>query len=54
MPGRRKNLALAMLVAGVLVTTPALAQKKYDPGATDTDAPNRSRRGLTVDRQCRQ
>ena len=38
MPGRRKSLAaLAMLAAGVLVTTPALAQKKYDPGATDTE-----------------
>ncbi|MGY8631658.1 ABC transporter substrate-binding protein [Bradyrhizobium sp. 14AA] len=38
MPGRRENLAaLAMLVAGVLVTTPAPAQKKYDPGASDTD-----------------
>ena len=38
MPGRRESLAaLAMLAAGVLVTTPALAQKKYDPGATDTE-----------------
>ena len=38
MPGRRNNLAaLAMLAAGVLVTTPALAQKKYDPGASDTE-----------------
>ncbi|UVO33912.1 ABC transporter substrate-binding protein [Bradyrhizobium arachidis] len=38
MPGRRKNLAaLAMLAAGVLVMTPALAQKKYDPGASDTE-----------------
>src|ERR1700755_3199985 len=38
MPGRRENLAaLAMLVAGVLATTPASAQKKYDPGATDTE-----------------
>ena len=38
MPGRRENLAaLAILAAGVLVTTPALAQKKYDPGATDTE-----------------
>ncbi len=38
MPGRRLSLAaLAMLAAGVLVTTPALAQKKYDPGATDTE-----------------
>src|SRR3954447_25158086 len=38
MPGRRNNLAaLAILAAGVLVTTPALAQKKYDPGATDTE-----------------
>lgn len=37
MLGRRNNLAaLAILAAGVLVTTPALAQKKYDPGATDT------------------
>jgi branched-chain amino acid transport system substrate-binding protein len=26
-----------MLAAGVLVTTPALAQKKYDPGASDTE-----------------
>ncbi|WP_027542597.1 ABC transporter substrate-binding protein [Bradyrhizobium sp. WSM2254] len=38
MPGRRRSLAaLAMLAAGVLVTTPAFAQKKYDPGASDTD-----------------
>ncbi|MCW1991243.1 hypothetical protein ABIF34_002971 [Bradyrhizobium japonicum] len=38
MPGRRKSLAaLAMLAAGVLATTPASAQKKYDPGASDTD-----------------
>ncbi|MGY4460067.1 ABC-type branched-subunit amino acid transport system substrate-binding protein [Bradyrhizobium sp. LB13.1] len=38
MPGRRENLvALAIFAAGVLVTTPALAQKKYDPGATDTE-----------------
>src|SRR5437764_15272512 len=38
MPGRRENLAaLAMLAAGVLVTTPALAQKKYDTGATETE-----------------
>jgi ABC-type branched-subunit amino acid transport system substrate-binding protein len=38
MPGRRENLAaLAMLAAGVLATTPALAQKKYDPGATDAE-----------------
>jgi ABC-type branched-subunit amino acid transport system substrate-binding protein len=38
MSGRRKSLAaLAMLAAGVLVTTPALAQKKYDPGASDTE-----------------
>src|SRR5947209_18787677 len=38
MPGRRNNLAaLAILAAGVLVTTPALAQKKYDSGATDTE-----------------
>jgi len=38
MPGRRQNLAaLAMLAAGVLATTPALAQKKYDPGASDTE-----------------
>ena len=29
--------ALAILAAGVLVTAPALAQKKYDPGATDTE-----------------
>ena len=38
MPGRRKNLAaLVLLAAGVLATTPASAQKKYDPGASDTD-----------------
>ena len=38
MPARRINLvALTMLVAGVLVTTPVSAQKKYDPGATDTE-----------------
>ena len=38
MPGRRKNLAaLVLLATGVLVTTPVLAQKKYDPGASDTD-----------------
>ena len=38
MPGRRENLAaLAMLVAGVLVTALALAQKKYDPGASDSE-----------------
>ncbi|MFK4724757.1 ABC-type branched-subunit amino acid transport system substrate-binding protein [Bradyrhizobium niftali] len=38
MPGRRRSLAaLAMLSAGVLVTAPAFAQKKYDPGASDTD-----------------
>ncbi|UQD77325.1 ABC transporter substrate-binding protein [Bradyrhizobium japonicum] len=38
MPGRRESLAaLAILAAGVLVTAPALAQKKYDPGATDTE-----------------
>jgi len=38
MPGRRRSLAaLAMLAAGVLVTAPAFAQKKYDPGASDTD-----------------
>src|SRR5437899_11478579 len=38
MPGRRKNLAaLAMLVAGVLATTPASAQKTYDPGASDSE-----------------
>lgn len=38
MPGRRTNLAaLAMLAAGVLATTPASAQKKYDPGASDTE-----------------
>ncbi|MCK1436756.1 ABC transporter substrate-binding protein [Bradyrhizobium sp. 15] len=38
MPGRRNSLAaLAILAAGALVTTPALAQKKYDPGATDTE-----------------
>src|SRR6476469_9817668 len=38
MPGRRESLAaLAILAAGVLVTSPALAQKKYDPGATDTE-----------------
>ena len=38
MPGRRKNLAaLAMLAAVVLAATPASAQKKYDPGASDTD-----------------
>ena len=38
MPGRRISLAaLAMLAAGVLVTTPALAQKKYDPGASDAE-----------------
>ncbi|MGY4288620.1 ABC-type branched-subunit amino acid transport system substrate-binding protein [Bradyrhizobium sp. LM2.7] len=38
MPGRRESLAaLAMLVAGLLAMTPASAQKKYDPGATDTD-----------------
>ena len=38
MPGRRNNLAaLAMLVAGVLASAPALAQKKYDLGASDTE-----------------
>jgi ABC-type branched-subunit amino acid transport system substrate-binding protein len=38
MPGRRRSLAaLAMLAAGVLATKPALAQKKYDPGASDGD-----------------
>ena len=38
MPGRRRSLAaLAMLAAGVLVMAPAFAQKKYDPGASDTD-----------------
>ena len=38
MPGRRRSLAaLAMLAVGVLVTAPAFAQKKYDPGASDTD-----------------
>ncbi|WP_247461940.1 ABC transporter substrate-binding protein, partial [Bradyrhizobium sp. 62] len=38
MPGRRNNLAaVAMLAAAVLAATSALAQKKYDPGATDTD-----------------
>ncbi|MBR0735376.1 ABC transporter substrate-binding protein [Bradyrhizobium liaoningense] len=38
MPNRRADLAvLAILAAGVLVTQPALAQKKYDPGASDTD-----------------
>ena len=38
MPGRRGNLAaLAILIAGVLFTTPALAQKKYDPGASDSE-----------------
>jgi len=38
MPGRREHLAaLAMLVAGALATTPALAQKSYDPGASDTE-----------------
>ncbi|MDA9439739.1 branched-chain amino acid ABC transporter substrate-binding protein [Bradyrhizobium sp. CCBAU 51745] len=38
MPGRREHLAaLAMLVAGVLVATPALAQKTYGPGASDTE-----------------
>ena len=38
MPGRRESLAaLAILIAGVLVTTPALAQKKYDPGASDSE-----------------
>ncbi|MET3906814.1 ABC-type branched-subunit amino acid transport system substrate-binding protein [Bradyrhizobium sp. S3.3.6] len=38
MPGRRKSLAaLAMLTAGVLVTTPAVAEKTYDPGASDTE-----------------
>ena len=37
MPGRRENLALAMLVAGVLVSAPASAEKKYDPGASDTE-----------------
>ena len=38
MPGRRGSLAaLAMLVAGVLATTPASAQKTYDPGASDSD-----------------
>jgi branched-chain amino acid transport system substrate-binding protein len=38
MPGRRRSLAaLATFAAGVLVTAPAFAQKKYDPGASDTD-----------------
>ncbi|MCK1360443.1 ABC transporter substrate-binding protein [Bradyrhizobium sp. 199] len=38
MPGRRNKLAtLAMLAAAVLATTSALAQKKYDPGASDTE-----------------
>ncbi|MDH6258932.1 ABC transporter substrate-binding protein [Bradyrhizobium sp. BR13661] len=38
MPGRRNSLAtLAMLAAGVLITTPAFAQKQYDPGASDTE-----------------
>ena len=38
MPGRRENLAaLAILIAGVLITAPALAQKKYDPGASDSE-----------------
>src|SRR5690349_3211691 len=38
MPGCRKSLAaLVMFAAGVLATTPALAQKKYDPGASDTE-----------------
>jgi len=38
MPGRRTNLAaLATLAAGVLLTAPALAQKTYDPGASDTE-----------------
>ena len=47
MPGRRNNLvALAMLAAGVLVTPPALAQKKYDPGATDTEVKHRQHHAL--------
>ncbi|KRQ15453.1 ABC transporter substrate-binding protein [Bradyrhizobium manausense] len=38
MPGRRRKLAaLAMLAAGALAATPALAEKKYDPGASDTE-----------------
>ncbi|MCG2632060.1 hypothetical protein L6654_36175, partial [Bradyrhizobium sp. WYCCWR 13023] len=38
MPGRREHLtALAVLAAAVLATTPASAQKQYDPGASDTE-----------------
>src|SRR3954447_22818455 len=38
MPGCRNKLAaLAMLAAAVLAATSALAQKKYDPGATDNE-----------------
>jgi ABC-type branched-subunit amino acid transport system substrate-binding protein len=39
MPGRRANLAtLTMLaVAGALAAAPAWAEKKYDPGATDSE-----------------
>src|SRR5262245_43124529 len=37
MPGRANLAALAMLVTAALAATPAPAQKKYDPGATDTE-----------------
>ena len=38
MPARTQNLiAIAVLAATAMVATTASAQKKYDPGATDTE-----------------
>jgi hypothetical protein len=35
-PSRTRDFA-AIILGSVLATTPALAQKKYDPGATDSE-----------------
>jgi len=37
MPSRAKIVLAAMTLIGILTATPALAQKKYDIGVTDTE-----------------